>query len=67
MAARKDACTEMPLREIEQRASLLFGLRYGKRRARERILQNIRWEFGHAPSAALERRIEEIIDHAYQQ
>jgi hypothetical protein len=65
MAAEGGAFRKMHLDEIAERARLFHRLAHSKEHARKRILQNLRWEFESSPSAALEKKVDEIVDHVY--
>lgn len=66
MPAKTTAFHAMHLQEIEDRAWLFFNLKRNRGYARKRIMQNLRWEFEHAPSAALEKKVDEILGHVYK-
>lgn len=65
MAAKSSAFHKMHLDEIAERARLFHGLAHGREYAKNRILQNLRWEFDSLPSAALEKKVDEIVNHVY--
>ncbi|MEK6607940.1 MAG: hypothetical protein AABZ30_09790 [Myxococcota bacterium] len=59
-ASRREA---MYLHELEERAALLFRLRYGRDEIARRLRGNLRWDFELcAPPARLLARVEAIVD-----
>ena len=54
MAAKSSAFQKMQYDEIAERARLFQRLAHSKEHAKQRILQNLRWEFSSTPSAAIE-------------
>ena len=66
MAEKTDAFEKMHLDEIEERARMFRNLGRGREEARERILQNLEWEFELVPSAALGKKVAEIIGRVYK-
>ncbi len=56
---------EMHLREIEQRARLLFNLRYDRKRVVRRIQDNIEWDFELSKVPAFFEEVPRIVDRVY--
>lgn len=56
---------EMHLREIEQRARLLFNLRYDRALAVRRIQDNIRWDFELSKVPTFIEEVPRIVDQVY--
>ncbi len=56
---------EMHLREIEQRARLLFNLRYDRKRAVRRIQDNIEWDFELSRVPDFFKEVPRIVDRVY--
>ena len=56
---------EMHLREIEQRARLLFNLRYDKERAIRRIQNNIAWDFELSRIPDFYDEVPKIVERVY--
>lgn len=56
---------EMHLREIEQRARLLFNLRYDRERAIKRIQQNIEWDFELSQVPDFINEVPHIVNRIY--
>lgn len=65
MAAKSSAFQKMLFDEIAERARLFQRLAHSKEHAKQRILQNLRWEFESAPSAAIEKKVDEIVNWVY--
>jgi len=65
MAAKGSPFQKLDLQEIEQRAYIFLGLKHSREHARARILQNLRWEFNVSLSAAIEKKVDEIINRVY--
>lgn len=65
MAAKGSAFQKMHLDEIAERARLFHRLARDKDYAKKRILQNLRWEFESSPCAALEKKVNEIVNCVY--
>lgn len=66
MATKGSAFQKMHTEEIEQRAWIFYNLNRSKEYARERIMENLRWEFESLPSPLLEKKVDEIINHVYK-
>ncbi len=64
MAAKSNAFQKMQYDEIAERARLFQRLAHSKEHAKQRILQNLRWEFS-SPSAAIEKKVDEIVNRVY--
>ena len=56
----------MYLAELEERAALLFRLRYPKAATIGRLRANVRWDFELHRTPKLIDRIESIVDAVYQ-
>lgn len=56
----------MHLQEVEQRAWIFLTLNRSRQYARERIIQNLRWEFERVPPGLIEKRVDEIISRVYK-
>lgn len=65
MAAKSSAFQKMHLDEIAERARLFQRLAQPKDHAKKRIVQNLRWEFEFASPAALEKKVDEIVNAVY--
>ena len=57
---------KMHLQEIEQRAWMFYNMKRSKEYARERIKQNLDWEFEFSPAPDLEKKVDEIINQVYK-
>ncbi len=55
----------MYVRELEERAALLFRLRYPRDLAARRLRGNVHWDFEHRGDPAFIKRIEGIVDAVY--
>lgn len=56
---------EMHLKEIEQRARLLFNLRYDKNRTIRRIQDNIAWDFELSEIPDFYEEVPRIVERVY--
>lgn len=56
---------EMHLREVEQRARLLFNLQYDRERAVRRIQDNIEWDFELSKVPSFINDVPRIVDRVY--
>ena len=66
MAAKGSAFQKMHLDEIAERARLFQSLACTKEYAKKRIIQNLRWEFESSSSAAIEKKVDEIVNYVYR-
>jgi len=57
---------EMHRLEMEQRARLLFNLKYPRERAIERIRQNIAWDFELSRIPQFYEEVPEVVDRVYR-
>ncbi len=62
---RDGATLETRLDELEQRAKLLARLNYPKKRAEQRLRQNLGWEYERLGDAAVAKKLAAVINEAY--
>jgi len=56
---------QMHLREIEQRARLLYNLRYDRKTAIRRIQDNIAWDFELSKIPSFYKEVPRIVDRVF--
>jgi hypothetical protein len=64
--ARQGATLSTRAGELEHRARLLARLGFPKKRAEERLRQNLTWEYERLGSASVDKKLAGIVNEAYE-